>query len=396
MSDQHLEQSERVSRARERQRRRRERKQQSGQTIAPATRRVSRQVQPARGRELPQIDRRILQSALLLVGGGLFMVVLIIGVRLFKNDPPTVQPNALWLGTDWTYGTLEAEALDDLTDRIIDNEIGTVYARVSELNYDGTWTGRPDGSNRFAEVQDDVIAFVERFRTTALSRNLYGTVHVRVDIGEDDGYRLDNETVQQLIADFSTRVVTTLGFDGVLLVIEPVWNNDENFLNVLRQVRQAIGSDALLGVAVPPDWTPQEDGVPVTSLIAPGTIWDREYKQRVALVGTDHIVLQTYNSYLTDEADYSAWVAYQVRTYAEAIGDLGTSTRVLVGVPTYESILPAHDERIENISAAIVGVVRGLEDAGEMRSAIQGLALYAEWDTDEIEWEQLRSNWVNR
>jgi hypothetical protein len=202
--------------------------------------------------------------------------------------------------------------------------------------------------------------------------------------------------VQRVIEEFCARVVHTMGYDGVLLVVEPVWNGDEDYLDLIRRVRQSIGDDATFAVAVPPDWTPTDAGIPITDLIAPDTVWDREYKQRVALRGVDVVIVQAYNSYLTTDDDYREWMAYQVSTYAEAIGDLETSTRVLVGVPTYASFELAHDERIENVVNAVAGIIQGLEDAGDLAWAVSGVAIYAEWDTDETEWEQFYTEWVTR
>ena len=393
MSDQQPTQ-QRTSKARERQQRRKAR--QSATTQRPTAERKHLSPADAVGK-LPNIDPRILKSIVFVGGAVIFMAVLIVGVGLFKNDPPQIAPNALWIGETWTYTDTTAETLQPLLTRLEEQQIGTVYARVSELNFDGTWIGRADGNAQFADVQDSVTNFATQFKEAAPDVRLYGTVYFRVDIGEEDGYRLDNDTIQRLVADFSSRVVNVLGYDGVLLVVEPVWNdNSDDFLDLLRMVRSTIGSDALLAIAAPPDWTPAETDIPQTDLIAPGTEWEREFKQRIALVGVDQIVVQAYNSYLTTPGDYRAWIAYQTATYAEAIGDLGTDTSVMIGVPTYASIPPAHDERIENVGIAVEGIINGLEAAGEFSTTIEGIAIYAEWETDETEWERLHTMWVLR
>lgn len=396
MSDQSAQESRRVSKARERQQRRKARRE--GITQArPAERspRNRRATPVDRDRSLPQINLGILRPILIVAASGAFMLALIAGVGLFKNDPPEPDPNALWIGTDWSYQQQTDETMTSLINRLDQNRIGSVYVRVSELNFDGTWTGIPEQENRFDEVQDSVIAFAGQIKRMAPDIQTYGAIFVQTVIGENN-YRLDQESIQRIVADFSGRVVTTMGFDGVMLVIEPVWSGDEEYLDLIRRVRDTIGDDALLAVAVPPDWTPQVEGVPVTSLVAPNTVWEREYKQRVALRGVDQIVVQAYNSYLTDPDDYSRWIAYQVETYADAIGELDTFTRVTIGVPTYANFLPAHDERIENIPAAVQGVKQGLDAIGELEWVIDGVAIYAEWDTDTIEWEQFQSNWVRR
>jgi hypothetical protein len=391
MSEQPIE-TERRSRARERYERRQARRK-NRQQGRPTT--TTRQAAPLDTSNLPRLDMKYVRPLVLVIAAGAFMLALILGVGLFKDDPVLPDPNALWIGQDWTYAAPTTERLTSLIQRVDENRIGTVYARVSELNFDGTWTGDPQQANQFAEVEDAVSGFASAFKAQAPDTTLLGTISVRVDIGQDDGYRLDNPTIQRVVAEFSARVVGGLGFDGVFLVVEPIWaDNSDDFLDLLRMVRTSIGDDAILAVAVPPDWTPEDPEVPSTALIAPGTVWPREFKQRIALVGVDQIVVQAYNSYLTDEDDYIAWMAYQVASYAEAIGDLETGTEVLIGLPTYDSLPPAHDARIENVPAAIAGVRQGIAQAGDFGTTIRGLAIYAEWETDEIEWEQYRVNWL--
>lgn len=385
------------SKARER-RNRRQRRTNQGENVTPKrTRSIRDHLKPAdeagfNWKKFPYFNQLLLAIAALF-----FMGLLILAVSLFKNDPPRVYPNALWIGTDWTYQTHDEENIGRLVRRLDANQIGTIYARVSELNYDGTWTGRPTGDNQFDEVENTIRAFVTDFKTQAPAKRIYATIHFRVDIGQEDNYRLNNPTIREIVADFASRMVNEFRFDGVLLVVEPVWNqNSDDFLDLLRAVRQSIGNNKQLAVAVPPDWTPIDENVPQASLIASGTYWEKEFKQRVALVGTDEIIIQAYNSYLNQHEDYQAWMAYQAGEYISIIGELGISTRVMVGIPAYESILPAHDERIENIPNALLGIQQALSNYPDYTSSLHGLALYADWYMDEIKWEQFRTNWVNR
>lgn len=387
-------QSSRSSRARERVQRRKAKR---SSTESPSRRTGSMrrfaQLTPAGGSDLPPIDMRLVRYVLLGVGAVVFMVALIYAVGLFTEDPPQPDPNALWIGEDWTYETHTDEEVSAFIDQLKTNEIGAVFARVSDLNVDSTWTGRVDGVNRFAEVELNVEKFVKQIKGAAPDLELYGVVGFPVNLGED-GYRLDDENLYKVIADFSANAINQLGFDGILLDIEPVWNGDENLLALVRQVRQTIGSDALLALAVPPDWTPVDAGIPIPELIEPGTVWDHEYKQRIALLQIDLIVVQSYNSYLTRSEDYVDWMAYQVEAYAEAVTSLETDTRILMGVPTYKNVLPAHDTRVENVTTAIDGIRQGLEDAGDNAFSVQGVAIFADWDTDTQEWAQFKQFWV--
>ena len=175
---------------------------------------------------------------------------------------------------------------------------------------------------------------------------IYGVLGVQAGL-DADGYRLDELAVQQAVADFSAQAVETLGIDGVLLNVDLVSNGDTNYLDLLRGIRRSLPPDAKLAIATPPDWTPRGVDIPRPTLIAEGAAWDEEYKQRVALIQVDQMVVQAYNSYLEDPADYTEWVAYQTQAFAEAMFVIQAPTDILIGVPTYDNTPPAHNVRVE-------------------------------------------------
>ena len=394
----------RSGKARERIRRRRER-QQAQSSVQTTSRRVRRQLSPAGSFQLPVINARILQTGAFVAGALTFMVVIILGVGMLKNEPDVPDPNGFWLGPDWTYVVHEDEAIDSLVAELQEHRIGEVYAHVSELNFDGTWTGLPEESNRFDEVENRVIALVQSLHERYPSLTIYGVVNVRSDL-DDDGYRLDDDGLKNAVTDFSARVVNGLGFDGVLLNVQPVWNGDESFLALIRAVRDAIGDDASFAVMTPPDWTPTDADIPVPGNIAPGTVWTQDFKRRVALLQVDQIVVRAFESYFSREqnsssTDYADWLAYQVATYADAIGYLENNTKLIVAISTegdvrVQETLVVRDESIETLQAAIDGVIHGLELAGDDASVFQGIALYSSADTDASEWRQFKNSWVER
>jgi len=208
-------------------------------------------------------------------------------------------------------------------------------------------------------------------------------------------YRLDNEAVRTAIADFAARAVSEFGFDGVFLNIEPVWNNDENFLALLRAVRTRLGVAVPISAAIPPDWSPVGADIPVPPLIVPGTVWSQEYKQSVALL-VDEMAVMAYNSGLSRAEDYTRWVAYQVEVFAAAVDALGVSTEIVIGLPTYDAEPPGHDPLVENVASGAAGVIAGLEAAGDAAVYVRGTALYAGWTTDDLEWLEYLRAWVNR
>ena len=372
--------SPRAGRARERQQRR-----QHPPMAQPAgSRRLPRQTAPSDRFKPPQI--KLPGRMWLYAIGSVALVLLVVFVlgRL-RNEPNELPPNAVWIGTEWTYEEQSEDAVRALTQRLRDNQIGTVYAWVSWLQGDQTWRG----TDNFERV----TAFVQQFKQIYPEARLYGWVSLPVDEGPD-GYRLDNVSVQQTVADFSARVMNEFGFDGVHLNVEPVWDDDQNFLGLLRTVRAAVGDETNISVAVPPDWSPVGADIPVPPLIAPGTVWNLEYKKSVALL-VDEIAVMSYNSGLGSADDYTTWMAYQVSAFVQAVDEVGGGTDIIMGIPTYADAPPGHLTSVETIAAAANGIRAGLQQVGDNADYVRGAALYAGWETEESEWTQFRETWVN-
>ncbi|MDX2162677.1 MAG: glycosyl hydrolase family 18 protein [bacterium] len=333
---------------------------------------------------VPSFRLPISRTGLYLIGSAVFVIGVVIALGAARNRPVDSLPNALWIGTEWTYEARTDQEIFALTERLKRHEIGVVYAWVSWLQAENVWRGEAN----FENVQN----FVTRFNEYYPQADLYGWVSYPVEIAPL-GYRMNDAATHQIVADFSQRVIDDFGFDGVFLNIEPVWNDDENFLALLRRVRQTLGDDALISAAVPPDWSPIGTGIPVPPLIVPGTVWERDYKQSVALL-VDQIAVMAYNSGLTAPADYTVWMAYQVSTFAETITDLDAGTEIVIGIPTYDAEPPGHDPAVENVITAVEGIRAGLSQSGESARAVRGIAIYAGWETDDIEWDDFYNTWV--
>jgi hypothetical protein len=66
--------------------------------------------------------------------------------------------------------------------------------------------------------------------------------------------------------------------------------------------------------------------------------------------------------------------------------------RVLVGIPTYDGTGLMHRAAVENPENALVGAIAGLRGLGG-GGTFEGIALYAEWTTDEHEWSTYERLW---
>lgn len=372
----------RRGRARERyERRRGQAKPSSGRGSTP------RQIRPPQQFTMPKIIiPRNSRALLSLVGAVLFVIFVIIVLGRLRNDAPEVLPNAMWIGTEWTYDDPTDEQVAAFAERLRAHHIGTVYAWVSWLQLDGTWRGT-------AEFES-VKTFVNQFNAVYPEADLYGWVSLPTETALGSGVtRIDDPALRQTYADFTKQVVEEFGFDGIFINAEPVWDGDSNFIELLRAVRAAVGIDVPISAAIPPDWSPTNSSIPLPPLITPGTEWAKEYKQSVALL-VNHMAVMAYHSGLNSTSDYAQWVAYQVATFAEAIAELNTDIDVIIGIPTFSDEPPGHLAAVENVTSAVEGVRLGLEQAGDAANYVRGLAIYVEWETDATEWAAFMAQWV--
>jgi hypothetical protein len=113
--------------------------------------------------------------------------------------------------------------------------------------------------------------------------------------------------------------------------------------------------------------------------------WLRRIADRV-----DQVAVMTYDTAVLP-ADWlvGLFFAHPAPRVVELIGDRAT---VFIGVPTY-------DEGVafpwaENLRSAIRGARRGLGALDRPPARPAGLAIFAEWTTDDQEWELFRRTWV--
>lgn len=386
-----------MSKARERQKRRKQRQ----QTTSKITQ-TAQQALPVDRINLPSVPKRLPFNRLyLIVPGALILLFAVVSGLGLINPPETESStNAIWLDRRWTLATNTDDSTQILVERLRDNRVQTVFAYVSSLKVDGSWSGLRDGNNRFTEAEPILIAFVEQWQRLYPEVELYAWIEVVSEIPTGEGQtesRLDSEQIQNTVASFSQRMIETVGFDGILIDVKPVFNPNEDYLTVLRGVRSAIGLDVPLAVAVPPDLTPADTDLTLADQILPGTEWDTEFKQRVALQA-DFVVVQAYNSYLERPVDYLEWVTYQVDAWNTALAQIEAEARMYISVPNYADQPPAHDAQVETLSPALDGVRRGLQGTNDAsdEAYLAGIALFTDTDLSEQDWRLFEDKWLNR
>jgi hypothetical protein len=253
---------------------------------------------------------------------------------------------------------------------------------------DATWAGA--NGQAFNTLDGSIRQYIQQWRTAYPDAKLYAWIEVQAAV---PSYRLDSPQLQRVVADLSAQAKTDWGFDGIFLDVKPIFDNNKDFPILLQAVRRSIGLDTPLAVAVPPDLTPTDAGITLPPQIAPDTVWSREYKQRIALQA-DMLVVSAYNSYLTDPASYIQWVEYQVQAFVGAMSGIDTASHLLISVPNYDTVPPAHIADVESLAGALDGVRRGKAALSEAQQPfLQGVAIFTERLLSEEEWNTYQTKW---
>ncbi len=167
---------------------------------------------------------------------------------------------------------------------------------------------------------------------------------------------------------------------GVHLNVEPWPSGNPWMLRLLEAIRAELPPGRVLSVAAypPPTWWQADREIH----------WDPPYLREVAR-RVDQVAVMMYDTGIPLAKPYESLMA---RWTAEVLRD-AAPTAVLLGVPTYEDAdKPWHRPWVENLPVALRSIHRGL--GARAPANLQGVAVYAEWETDAAEWRWLRGHFL--
>ena len=285
--------------------------------------------------------------------------------------------NAVWLEHRWLERDHEVEEMEALLTSLRSHGIHYVYPHLIPFNPAGRLPVHSrEQMRRFLGVARSVapdmkvLPWIGGVRI-GYRRSRPGTV----DLG-DLGQR------QRIVAE--CRGLMDEGFDGIHVNIEPVDDGNVEFLALLRALRTAVGPAGILSLsAIRPG--------PFSLPAAPNFLWTPAYYARVAALA-DQIVVMAYDTALPTASLYRRYVAYAASSVTTALLSSRSRARVIVGVPTYDETNLMHRAGVETLDNAIPGVVAGLRGLGA-GGTFEGVALYAEWTTDDSEWMVYERLW---
>ncbi|MDL4818138.1 hypothetical protein [Actinomadura opuntiae] len=291
--------------------------------------------------------------------------------------------NALWARHQWVgepHTDGEYRALGALLKQ---NRITDVFFHTGPFESDGTV---PPSKYRYAR------RLIEAVRTYAPG------VHVQAYLGqirvvEGKGViDLDDAAVRERVLKTDAALLD-VGFDGIHYDFEPIYPDDRAFLALLDGTRELTRSRGrLLSVALEQP-TLVDAAQPVYKALLPRTGFlhypprpTDAFLRRVAR-RVDQVAIMTYDVSLPTRSLAGRHFARHTRHTLELIGDQVT---VFVGVPTYR---PAMDWA-ENLTVALRGVRRGIDELKRPPKRPYGVGVYADWTTEPSEWARYRATWL--
>jgi hypothetical protein len=195
-------------------------------------------------------------------------------------------------------------------------------------------------------------------------------------IGVQGWVDLSDPDIREQIAQFIADRIEQSGFDGVHINAETVQNNDPYFLNLLDEVRNAIGKDKFVSVSGS-HWVPEYINVfPVINNFR----WTSSYYQKVGQ-RAEQIATMTYDSYTFHPALYRLWMREQFHGISKSLEN--SDIELLIGISVSQEKTRSHQPAVENLASGLAGLCAGLTNP----KVVQGIAIYADWEFSQSEWE---------
>ena len=293
------------------------------------------------------------------------------------TDPPYFDSgtNGLWAGYQWLNGRNVRTGLpvtDHETEQflgLIENQgIRYVFVRAGPVLPSGEIARRP--GDFFYELQ----------------RRNPDTMYLPWVTGDSEHLNLSSSAWRQAFID-QLEQLRRQGVRGIHLNIEPVSDSEPGYLDLLSEIRSALGPSFFISHTTRPAglW-----GVSFGDLKQ--HLWSREF-YRLTMEQTNQTVVMAYNTRLRQEMVYTAFVEHQTGLLVDWSCGL-PDHHVLIGIPAYEHAPGYSDPGTENIRTASRGIRSALNHRGDTVTCFDGVSVYAHWTTDSSEWADFRTHWI--
>lgn len=273
------------------------------------------------------------------------------------------------------------EELAALTQHLSRQRVTHVYVHIGPYNTEGLIT----------RYKEDVV----RAWLAALKREAPGVRRLAWlggrDLSNGGTVELSSDAYRKAMVAEAVGLLEKFDFDGLHLNIEPLDESDLDFLLFLQDLRKRLDGK-IISFAAPkmrPWWVPGAFGISER-------YWKGEGFSRI-MPYLDQIVVMVYDTAVPAGGLYQRYVAAHVGILREAYRASGRpSCQILVGLPSYEQPTLFHRPDVENLEMGLIGLLLGITNSPDPEGPEIGVAIYANWTTEEGEWDVFRRIWLDR
>ncbi|MBL7214492.1 MAG: glycoside hydrolase family 18 protein [Phycisphaerae bacterium] len=191
---------------------------------------------------------------------------------------------------------------------------------------------------------------------------------------------LDEQVIlnsQEWRKNFITSIVELLNkhpqFDGIHINIEPLPSGTEEFVALIKELREQFPKEKILSVAAYPP--------PTRFHSFPEVHWEKAYYQEINQYA-DQIVVMMYDTAIQWKKVYQ----YIMSIWTQEVLTWAPNSMILLGVSGYEDDFDYHNPEVENIENGLLGIHAGLSRHRELPNNYVGVAIYCEWEMTDEKW----------
>jgi len=315
--------------------------------------------------------------------GVAFAVIILIWVFVvgFSSNQPgsffNNSHNAVWIGHEWVGENKTDQEIQELVNNFKKYEIDTVFVHVGPINKKGSVD--PETYKFSLNFVDKAKIFDENIEYQAW----LGQIRRKIDLSNDD--------IRHNISNLCVVLTEILGFDGIHFEIEPVWDGDRNFIELLAEVREDLKDGKKISVALA-ELIPQSI-LWLTEHIYTFENYNSEVNYLNVAMYADQIVAMVYDLDIDSGWFYRWVVSEQTIRITDLIGD----KEVFIAIPAYDDKNKESDvkaDNVENIENGLRGIAKGLNNFRSNEDSFAGVAIYSYWEIDEEEWEIYENLWL--
>ncbi len=292
-------------------------------------------------------------------------------------NSPISKTNAVYLEHKWVGEKVDVAKVAQLATLLEEANITDIFVHSGPFAEDGS-------------LPASLYPHAKYFISTL--KNSYPELHIQAWLGQvrknwGGPLELNSVTIEKMKN--SVNEILKQGFDGVHLNIEPILNNDTEFLSLLDELETLVhGQKKILSVSAD-DVEPFSFGRLLVKLYSPDiTMWDLNFFQKV-LQKVDQIVIMSYDSGFTKPHYYAMYVESLARAL---VGDKDHT--VFIGIPTYDKPGKKFHPDAENMHSSLLGMIAATKNLD--LDHMPHIAIYAYWETSKSEWEEYFKFWLGK